>query len=343
MEKAENDNKQEVMNEERNRIVELDFFKGIAILLVVLGHSISRSVADHYSDPVLLWIYSFHMPLFFFISGYLISYTSYKKRSLGNSFLKKGLTLLIPYLIWTYGVSFIEVGTIPKIEFVFLSTNSHYWFVYLLFLFSLFYLFGSVFKGKVTRALGGAIIAIMVFCLGYYIFPCNLFGRGLQFLPFYYLGSLACALKVTDYVKFFKEPVASFSLLLFMVSSLLFYKLDINYLNLLCKFISSLSISYIVLFTLFLNRLSSASGHLMIKSLTYFGRNSIVIYMTHFFFLKITTDRFLLIEGQLTPYWEFTLFLIVSLIIIAGCLLIGKIIENFGWLDRMLYGRGWRI
>lgn len=146
------------MSEEKNRIIELDFFKGIAILLVVLGHSVSRGVADHYLDPVMLWIYSFHMPLFFFISGYLISYTSYKKRNFGNSVLKKVLTLLLPYLVWTYGVSLIEDRKIPNIEVVFLSTDSHYWFVYLLFLFSLFYLFSSFFEGMVTRALGGQLL-----------------------------------------------------------------------------------------------------------------------------------------------------------------------------------------
>lgn len=145
------------MNLEKNRIIELDFYKGIAILLVVLGHSISRGVANHYLDPVMLWIYSFHMPLFFFISGYLISYTSYKKRTLGNNIQNKVFSLLFPYLLWTYGVSLIEGGKIPDLEFVFLSTDSNYWFIYLLFLFSLFYLLSSVLKGKVIKALGGRL------------------------------------------------------------------------------------------------------------------------------------------------------------------------------------------
>ena len=43
----------------------IDCIKGIGIFLVVLGHI--------YKDNYIgLWIYSFHMPLFFMLSGYLM-------------------------------------------------------------------------------------------------------------------------------------------------------------------------------------------------------------------------------------------------------------------------------
>ena len=48
------------------RLNYLDFVKGFAILLVVLGH-----IYD-ISNPIKIWLYSFHMPLFFIISGILI-------------------------------------------------------------------------------------------------------------------------------------------------------------------------------------------------------------------------------------------------------------------------------
>lgn len=41
-----------------------DIAKGIAIILMVLGHSSLPAVIQN-------WIYSFHMPFFFFISGVL--------------------------------------------------------------------------------------------------------------------------------------------------------------------------------------------------------------------------------------------------------------------------------
>ena len=50
-----------------NRIEFLDISKGIGIILVVLGHSLNTI------DLPGRWIYSFHMPFFFYISGVLLS------------------------------------------------------------------------------------------------------------------------------------------------------------------------------------------------------------------------------------------------------------------------------
>ncbi|MDU6126762.1 MAG: acyltransferase family protein, partial [Veillonella sp.] len=51
--------------------------KGIAILLVVLGHSVpdQASASGIASYPLYLMrtiIYSFHMPVFFFVAGYFM-------------------------------------------------------------------------------------------------------------------------------------------------------------------------------------------------------------------------------------------------------------------------------
>lgn len=46
------------------RIDSLDILKGIGIILVVVGHMIGNQL---YIRP---WIYAFHMPLFFMVSGY---------------------------------------------------------------------------------------------------------------------------------------------------------------------------------------------------------------------------------------------------------------------------------
>jgi acyltransferase len=72
-----------------NRIEWIDVCKGMGIFLVVLGHTMIDGTARSY-------IYSFHMPLFFFISGYLFST---KKYATFKEFLvSKAKTLLIPYI-----------------------------------------------------------------------------------------------------------------------------------------------------------------------------------------------------------------------------------------------------
>lgn len=61
-----------------NRLVHIDFLKGLAIFLMVMGHVLSWSMADSGCPRTVdSWfvrevIYSFHMPLFMFMSGYVI-------------------------------------------------------------------------------------------------------------------------------------------------------------------------------------------------------------------------------------------------------------------------------
>jgi fucose 4-O-acetylase-like acetyltransferase len=66
----------------------IDWAKTIGILLVIMGHG--GLVSDEYKQ----FIYSFHMPLFFIISGYLFKSLPLKDR------LKKDMhSLIIPYFI----------------------------------------------------------------------------------------------------------------------------------------------------------------------------------------------------------------------------------------------------
>ena len=46
------------------RLEWIDKAKGIGIILVILGHTICP-------PNIKFWLYSFHMPLFFFLSGYV--------------------------------------------------------------------------------------------------------------------------------------------------------------------------------------------------------------------------------------------------------------------------------
>lgn len=74
--------------EKVNRIVGIDYLKTFGIYLMILGHS------PFLPDKIETVIYSFHMPLFFFISGVLYKDVEFDK------ILKGGIrSLLIPYLL----------------------------------------------------------------------------------------------------------------------------------------------------------------------------------------------------------------------------------------------------
>lgn len=91
-------------NVERNEKV--DLLKGIAIVLMVMGHSMND--IDYMKIPFNV-IYSFHMPLLFFLSGYVLELTKSKYEQMGIVYFikRKTMSLLIPYFSWTVLVPWI--------------------------------------------------------------------------------------------------------------------------------------------------------------------------------------------------------------------------------------------
>ena len=72
----------------------LDIAKAIAILLMIYGH-FRYTVIN--MDTLYGWIYSFHMPVFILISGWLTVVKTEGKRDL---LIKKIKKILFPYIIW---------------------------------------------------------------------------------------------------------------------------------------------------------------------------------------------------------------------------------------------------
>lgn len=84
-----------VDKEKHNQFI--DFTKGIAIFLMILGHCIqyllSSTQLNVYENWLFKFIYSFHMPLFMLISGYLFYY-SFNKRDFSSLISRRSKPLL---------------------------------------------------------------------------------------------------------------------------------------------------------------------------------------------------------------------------------------------------------
>lgn len=80
------------------RLNYLDYAKGIGISLVVLAHIYCFN-PDINRELLVVWIYSFHMPLFFIISGMLLKYKN--ENDIKNVIMSRIKGLLIPYLFFS--------------------------------------------------------------------------------------------------------------------------------------------------------------------------------------------------------------------------------------------------
>ena len=74
------------------RISYFDLAKGIGIILVVLGHM------ENIDAGLRTWISSFHMPLFFMISGMLMAAKREQEGNTVDVYIKKAKGILIPYM-----------------------------------------------------------------------------------------------------------------------------------------------------------------------------------------------------------------------------------------------------
>lgn len=103
----------------KERLGYIDVLRGIAMALVILGHC-----APPYVDT---FIFTFHVPLFFFISGMLFAFK--EKQAPFFSFLKKkAIRLLVPYfcfeilnLLISFALSFVYSGVSVKFPDAILS------------------------------------------------------------------------------------------------------------------------------------------------------------------------------------------------------------------------------
>ena len=131
---------------EKKRINWPDYTKGIGIFLVVLGHLIrsleNRSILSSPFWPELdNWIYSFHMPLFFFLSGLFISKTL--KLSYSDFLSSRLKAIAYPYFMWSTIQSLIQISASIWIDTsmnfytllnIVVSPVMQFWFLYALFI-----------------------------------------------------------------------------------------------------------------------------------------------------------------------------------------------------------------
>jgi fucose 4-O-acetylase-like acetyltransferase len=115
----------------RNKLI--DMVRFFAIFLVVLGHAIQFNSPNPFDNIFFRMIYSFHMPLFFFISGY-VSYNSILNNKFNIS--SKFLTLLYPFFLWSVFYSAVKNNTfdfLNTFKLLIYQPDSGYWFLWALF------------------------------------------------------------------------------------------------------------------------------------------------------------------------------------------------------------------
>jgi len=170
----------------RNNLI--DAAKGLGILLVVLGHVIQANLPDPDDNIVFRLIYSFHMPLFMFLSGMVAKYGSWSNVS------KNIIRLVLPFVCWYiigYFIKSAQHGDFLNVQehFVKLVRNPDWglWFLWVLFLCHCF--FYIMYACQQRLGLAGLILVFLFI----QVIPISIFGFSLLklYFPYFVCGFLA--------------------------------------------------------------------------------------------------------------------------------------------------------
>ena len=227
------------------RYVWIDAARGIGITLVVFGHATGGLIAARLIPPhallatVFFVIYSFHMPLFFFVSGLL----SPARIARGQySFLTSLLpTIVLPYFLWS-AVQLATVLTASSVVNAPLPYVSIRWFIALLwvptgqfwFLYVLFIC--HALAAVIGPRLGWLALLVLGFCLYPLADPSNdsaILKVTVHFLPFYALGTLAgSTAAITELPKLMRRaslPIAVVAAATLLVTMFYAFRDDLGY------------------------------------------------------------------------------------------------------------------
>lgn len=203
----------------KQRIAWIDNIKAFLILLVVLGHCIQDAGR---SDISVLYnfIYSFHIPLFIAMSGYVSQRDFTPWRTVG----RRAVQLLVPFFAWAVVKSLI-VGDFSYMLTIVMLPDRGLWFLWALFFIVLIIKCCDV----VARRLKINIVLTLIAAMGVLYFLTLAMGirvLGLQFIawqmPFYCFGWWLNRSKMAERM----PPVAMWVLFGAFAVMLCFYPLE---------------------------------------------------------------------------------------------------------------------
>ncbi len=188
------------------RNVKIDIVRGMAILMVLMGHTLS-SFTDHGNSLLCNIIFSVQMPLFMIISGYVCKYSTPVEnfRGFGKRLWKRTYSLLLPWVVWTvlrFLLTPMEQSVFSYLKYIIFHMDSGYWFLVSLwtidFIVSLSDLTAHALSrkraGVKTLLQIGAIVILFIALAGLgLLVGMNAFAikLSLYYLPFYCLGYYA--------------------------------------------------------------------------------------------------------------------------------------------------------
>ncbi|MBP5339894.1 MAG: acyltransferase [Prevotella sp.] len=308
------------------RLPFIDKLKALAMMLVVWGHTMYFCMyhEENASDPVLNIICTFHVPLFFFLSGFVIS-----EAPDIHKFLRKARKFLVPMLV----VGFINALLFDGVRDFFLN-DGHFGYWYLLML-TVFYLLLVPFRYAssfpFTLALSTAFWLVMYLCIdssNVVISALNP-GGAFAYWPFFIIGYICrkyfliggLARRFAPAFIVGKPWFAALLVVVYLTLLVLSFR-RIDNLPLAFDFTIAL-VAIAALMTLFFH--FGDSRTFIDRQFLLIGNSTLDIYIYHYFFIRIINLDFL--KAQSLPV-EIAVTITLTIAIVYCSIAIGRLVAH---------------
>lgn len=346
------------------RIEYIDAMRGFTMILVVFSHVLLFTFqrgGDSFSFNDIF--VTFRMPLFFFLSGFLM-YKPGRFDSIGKTgefIRKKFVVQIIPTLVFSAAFCFLYSRSYGGLLHD--TSKNGFWFTYTLFFYFLIYSIGDLVLGKFlhsrAKLIAGAAMAVLVYAFSKYsLLPtCPWYGstlywligfNNLQFFLFFFFG--ATVKRWFGRVETLLDSKAGIAALvsLFLLFEIALYApasraalTSVSYS--LWSVVKTMAGFWGILVVLaFFRKYQHAfsSEKAIGRSLQYIGTRTLDIYLLHLFLIRCDLSKVgAFFAAHHNPVLELFAGLAGALLVIGLCLVISNIIRCSDFLAKYLFGK----
>jgi len=329
------------------RINHIDRLKGLAIILVVMGHIYTFSM--HGSTSIVgTFIGSFHMALFMYLSGYVACYGVCNPFWNYTKLGKKILGLLLPMFVFglLFTMTFSKYNTTDDnfhllVSFINAPAKNGYWYLMSL---SVFYVSLQFFKLNVWNS---KLVELIITCLTYITImigwkytsqvndPFCLLNCG-NFYLFFIAGVFS---RKYNWVQWIVKQNWLFTFSIIGYVALFNNEIPIHAIDSICRHWIVPTCAVIVLLIIFVNRENCDS--LIERLMSFIGRNTLDVYVLHYFIVSninlVVVDQWL--ESSDNFILSALLSFVLAVLITFVTILAGNILHKSIFIEKFVYGR----